>query len=69
MPASYSLDSYSPEIFINELKDIHSQFFNCNNIVKIVIEKCDHLEGIKKIIEHYLSFMVELNFESISTFI
>lgn len=66
LPSDYVRDVYTPDIFINELKDIHSQYFNNSSIVKIVIDKCDDLEGIKQIIDNYLGFMVELNFESIS---
>jgi len=57
-------DQYFQYLLSNEIKTIND-LFNSNSNLKL-LEKRENLEMIKKIIDYYLIYVVELNFDSIS---
>jgi hypothetical protein len=52
---------------VNELKTLDGIFHE--NTYIAIIEKKGNLEMIKKIIDYYLNYVVEINFDLISKFI
>ncbi len=61
---SYIKDNYNTNLLINEVKSIENIF--SERAYDKIIEKRENLEMIKKIIEYYLNYVVEMNFDSIS---
>lgn len=62
--SSYHKDKYDISLLINELKPIatiiNEHSFDC------IIERQEKLEIIRKLIDHYLHYIVDQNFTSIS---
>lgn len=62
----YLKDHYSQHLLSNEIKFFENLLIE--NINLKLLEKRENLEMIKKIIEYYLIYVVELNFDSISNY-
>lgn len=56
---------YNRTLFELDLKEIKQNNLDINYIEALIL-KCEHNERIRSIIENYLSYIVELNFEPIS---
>ncbi len=61
---SYIKEIYNTNLLVNEVKDLENIF--SEKTYSIIIEKKGNLDVIKKIIEYYLNYVVEMNFDSIS---
>lgn len=62
---AYTKDNYETNLLVSQLKPI-SDIFNLEKTTIYVIDTKEKLEIIKKLIEHYLNFIVQINFNSIS---
>lgn len=62
---AYAKDNYETNLLVNQLKPI-SDIFNLDKTTIYIIDTKEKLEIIKKLIEHYLNFIVQINFTSIS---
>jgi hypothetical protein len=60
----YRKDNYNINLLVDELKNLENIF--SEKSYEMIIEKRENLETIKKIIEYYLNYVVEMNFDSIS---
>ena len=56
---------YNKDLFEEELNLINNKSYDLSYI-QLLIDKCEHNERIRTIIENYSTYIVELNFESIS---
>lgn len=63
---AYSKDIYSTNLLVNEVKNLDVNF--AEKATQMIIEKRENIETVKKIIEHYLTYVVEQNFDAISEF-
>lgn len=63
----YLKDNYSQHLLSNELKIFDNLLKEDINFK--LLDKREKLEMIKKIIEYFLNYVVELNFDSISIYI
>lgn len=61
---AYSNDIYNTNLLVNEMKNVEGIF--SERTYDTIIEKREKLEMTKKILEHYLDYVVEINFDSIS---
>ena len=57
-------DVYNTNLLANEVKSLDSIFSDVS--FSSIVDKKGNLEMIKKIIEYYLNYVVEINFDSIS---
>lgn len=62
---AYAKDNYETNLLVNQLKPI-SDIFNLDKTTIYIIDTKEKFEIIKKLIEHYLNFIVQINFTSIS---
>ena len=62
---AYTKDNYESNLLVNQLRPI-TDIFNIEKTSVYIIDSKEKLEIIKKLIEHYLSFIVEINFGAIS---
>ena len=60
-------DNYNLNLFLEEVKNFETLF--SDNTINNLMTKRENLEMTKKIIEYYLTYIVELNFESISIYL
>ena len=58
---AYAKDNYETNLLVNQLKPI-SDIFNLDKTTIYIIDTKEKLEIIKKLIEHYLNFIVQINF-------
>jgi hypothetical protein len=61
---AYVKDIYNTNLLANEVKYLESIF--SETAFSVIIEKKGNLEMVKKIIEYYLNYVVEINFDAIS---
>lgn len=64
--SSYHKDKYEVNLFMNEVKPI--QAILTENSFDYIIERQEKFEIIRKLIDHYLHYIVDQNFTSISNF-
>jgi hypothetical protein len=57
-------ETYNTNLLANEVKSLESIF--SESAFTHIIEKKGNLEMVKKIIEYYLNYVVEINFDAIS---
>ena len=62
---AYTKDNYESNLLVNQLRPI-TDIFNIEKTSVYIIDSKKKLEIIKKLIEHYLNFIVEMNFGAIS---
>ena len=62
---AYTKDNYESNLLVNQLRPI-TDIFNIEKTSVYIIDSKEKLEIIKKVIEHYLKFIVEMNFGAIS---
>ena len=62
---AYTKDNYESNLLVNQLRPI-TDIFNIEKTSVYIIDSKEKLEIIKKLIEHYLNFIVEINFGAIS---
>ncbi len=62
--ADYMKDKYNVNLLVEEVRYFDKLF--SENTKTTIITKRENLEMVKKIIEYYLNYIVELNFDSIS---
>ena len=62
---AYTKDNYESNLLVNQLRPI-TDIFNIEKTSVYIIDSKEKLEIIKKLIEHYLNFIVEMNFGDIS---
>ena len=61
----YKRKEYEKVLFEQEIKEINQSSFTVESI-EALVNKCEDKERIRTIIENYLTYIVELNFEPIS---
>lgn len=62
---AYTKDAYESNLLVNQLRPI-TDIFNIEKTSVYIIDSKEKFEIIKKLIEHYLNFIVEINFGAIS---
>jgi len=61
---NYILEKYSSNLISNEIKEL-SDFINEDSL-NVLVEKCEIKERVKKILDYYLNFVIEKNFDYLS---
>ena len=63
---NYLLEKYNPNLLLVELQDINIMVEEDNN--SLIFEKVEKIERIQKILDYYLTFVIEKNFDYLSKF-
>ncbi len=64
---NYLIEKYSSSLLFNELKDLSNTL--SEGAKSYMIDRCENKERIMKIIEYYLNFVIEKNFDYLSEYL
>lgn len=66
--STFVKDTFDRNLLVNEFKEIKN-IFDIDEVSLYVIERKEKMEIKQKIIEHYLNYLVQQNFDRISKYI